>query len=194
MSFQSENIELDNCPRAEIAEYLDGELSLRSELEIELHFAQCKLCSEELKAQEKVSTTLEILLEDEEKEGITLPENFTKIVTTNAESNLDGLRSPKERSRALFICCILFLMVLFGFGTKGETVLFAVEKFSDQSLAVGGFILHLFYTLALGVSAIFGSLCMKFVFTSTLTLLGIVTAFVITALILSRMVFRFNRT
>jgi hypothetical protein len=193
MNVRSEKIKDLNCPRAEITEYLDGELAPDAELGLELHFADCGICAEELNSQKKVSATLEILLENENK-NIKLPKNFTKVITANAESNLDGLRSPKERSRALFICAILVLLGLFGFGTESKPMLFAVEKFTDQFLAVGGFIMHLFYTLSLGISAIFGSLCHKFIFSSTLTLLLIVTAFVIGSMILSRMVFRYNRS
>lgn len=193
MNLPSEKIEDLVCPRAEIAEYIDGELSPGVELDLELHFADCEICAEELNAQKKVSSTLEILLEGEDK-NISLPKNFTQVITANAESNLDGLRSPQERSRGLFICAILFLFILIGFSTEGETILFAVEKFTDQFLAVGGFILHLFYTLSIGISAVFGSLCHKFIFTSTLTLLLIVSAFVIGFMILSRMVFRYNRS
>lgn len=193
MNLHTEKIEGNYCPRPEIVEYLDGELSPRAEFDLEMHFSGCKTCQEELNAQKKVSTTLEIMLE-EEKESIELPENFTKVVTAKAESNMDGLRSPKERSRALFICAILFLFLLFGLGTKGKAVLFAMEKFTDQFLAVGGFVLHLFYTVALGFSAIFGSLCSKFIFGSTITILLITTIFIFATWMLSRMVLRFNRS
>jgi hypothetical protein len=192
MNFDTEKIEGSDCPRQEIVEYIDGELSSREEFDFELHLAGCQICVEELNAQKKVSTSLEIMLEDESSQ-IQLPENFTKIVTAKAESNLSGLRSPKERSRGLFICAILFLLIIFSFGINGETVLFAYEKFTVQFLAVGGFVLHLFYQLALGISATFGSLCVKFIFSSTLTLLSIITTFVIASMILSRMIFRFNR-
>ena len=194
MNSQFENTEIScSGPRAEIAEYIDGELAPQAELEFDLHCAICKICRDELNAQKKVSSTLEILL-DENPEQIELPENFTKIVTAKAESNLDGLRNPKERSRALFICAILFLFLIFGFGTESGTVLFAVEKFAEQMFAVGGFIFHLFYLLLFGISTIFGSLFKKFVFSSSLTLLLTAGTFVISFFILSRMVLRFNRS
>jgi len=193
MNLPSPKIEDTCCPRFEIAEYLDGELSSREELDLELHFAGCRICANEINAQKKVSSTLEILLE-EEKDEIPLPENFIKVITTKAETNLDGLRCSKERSRGLFICAMLFLIIAFGFGLEGRTVNFALETFTDQFMAVGGFIFHLFYTLSLGVSAVFGSLCKKFIFSSTLTLLTIVTVFVFASMILSRLVIRFNRT
>lgn len=193
MDLRSEKIDGRNCPRVEIAEYLDGELPSREEFELEFHFAKCKVCAAELNAQKQVSSTLEIFLEQEQVK-IELPKDFTKKVTVKAESNLEGVRSPKERSRGLFICGILFLLVAIGFSTEGKTLLFAVEKFTDQFLAVGGFVFHLFYTLSIGISAIFGSLCQRFIFSSTLALLMTVTAFVLAFMILSRMVFRYNRS
>ena len=193
MKNQFEKIEGEDCPRVEIAEYIDRKLKLRDELDLELHFAQCETCATELKAQEKVSTTLEILLE-EEKETIKLPENFTKIVTAKAESNLDGVRSRKERSKGLFIFAILFAMIAFAIGLEGKTITFAFEKFADQFLAVGGFVTHLFYQLVLGVSVVFGSMSNNFVFSSTLTFLAIVITFVLAFLMLSRMIFLYNRT
>ncbi len=193
MNFQTEKFGKKVCPRPEITEYLDGELKPGEELELEIHFAECKVCLDELNSQKQVSSSLEILL-DAEKDEIELPVNFTKVVTAKAESNLDGVRSPKERSRALFICAILFTFLIFGFGTESETLLFAVEKFAEQVLAVGGFVLHLFYSLTVGISAIFGSFCNEFVFSSGLVLLGLAIVFVISFLILSRMILRFNRS
>ncbi len=182
-----------SCPRVEIAEYVDGELSSRDELDLEVHFAECGVCSNELNSQKQVLTTLEIVLE-EEKESIQLPADFTKIVTANAESNLDGLKTSKEHSHALFIFAMLFLLIAFGFGIEGDTLVFAFNRFSDQFFAVSGFILHLVFTLSLGVSAIFGSLCSKFIFSSSLSLLLIVATFVLAFIALSRMVFRFDHS
>ncbi len=193
MSLQNEQVKHSECPRAEIVEYLDGELFPRVEFDLELHFANCGICFDELNSQKKVSTTLEILLE-EESELINLPENFTKVVTVNAESDLTGLRSPQERSKALLICVILFVLIAFGFSVKGEIVIFAVERFSGQIFAVGSFVLHLFYTLAIGISAIFGSLTDKFIFSSTVMIIFIITSFVTSFYTLSRMVFRYNHT
>lgn len=192
MNLQSEKIEDSCCPRAEIAEYIDGELLPSDELDLELHFAICEICFDELNSQKKVSSTLEILLED--SSHIELPENFTKVVTAKAESNLDGLRSPKERGNALLICAILFLLLLLGFGTESQTILLAVEKFTEQIFAVGGFVFHLFYTLTFGISVIFGSVFHKFIFSSVSILLLLTVTFVISFLILSRMVFSFRRS
>jgi len=191
MNSFGENIEV-SCPREEVFTYLDGELSPAEEFDIEIHFADCKICRDEINAQKKVSTTLEIMLEQESKE-IEVPENFTKVITTRAESNVSGLRQPKERSKALLICTILFFLAVIGLGTELKSVLRAFEKTAEQFAAVGGFIFHLVYDLANGVSVVLRYLSHRFIFTSAISLILIVAFFVFTSLALSRFVLRYNR-
>ncbi len=69
------------CPKSEIAAYIDGELSPRQELDLELHLAACRSCAEELNEQKKLLCALDFALEDESE--IELPENFTKVIVTN---------------------------------------------------------------------------------------------------------------
>src|SRR5215207_7269746 len=88
-----------DCPRIEIAAYVDGELSPREEFDLEMHFAVCETCSAELNEQKKLLYALDFALENEDE--IELPENFTKVVVATAESNVKGLRCPRERNRAL---------------------------------------------------------------------------------------------
>ncbi|MGI8543419.1 MAG: anti-sigma factor family protein [Aridibacter sp.] len=193
MNLQSEQIKDSCCPREEIVAYIDGELSPREELDLDLHFSKCKICTRELNSQKKVSTTLEILLEDK-AEDIKLPENFTKVITAKAESNVSGLRHPKERLSAVFISAILVLLVVVGLRTQFETVSFAVQKFTHQFLAVVGFIWHTIIDVALVFAVILRSLSQHFVYGSALTLVLILAVFAMTALILSRMVLHFQRS
>lgn len=193
MGLQNGKNKDSDCPCAEIAEYLDGELSASDEMRLELHLAGCGCCRDELNRQKKVSVTLELLL-DERHEEIELPENFTRVVTARAESDLDGLRSPKERSRGLFIFGILFVLLLFGLGTEGETVVLAVEQFAEQMLAVGGFVFRLVYTLTFGLSAILSAVCHKMVVGSGPVLLLAGIGFVVSFVLLSRMILRFGRS
>ena len=192
MKLSSEQFEINECSREMIFTYLDGELSASEELALEFHIAECKSCREELNSQKQVSTTLEILLEKDEKD-FELPAGFSKTITANAESNLENVRSPKERSKALFICVLLGFLVLIGYGTKLDSLWMASEKFATQIMAVGGFIGHLFYTLAVGTSVIFGFLSHRFVVNSLLTL-TLLAVFICSSLILSRLVFRYNRS
>lgn len=160
---ESEN----SCPRALIAVYIDGELAPREELELERHFAVCPSCAAELNEQKKLLHALDFALEEE----FELPADFTKTVVTRAESNVKGLRCPKERSRALFICTLLFLLVILGLGSETEAVLAVFVTFFEQVWVVGGFVAHLVYDVAFGITVILRSLGHQFVYSSALALL-----------------------
>ena len=190
----SEAAKFENtCPREDIFAYLDGELSPDEELHLEFHFAECKNCADEVNAQKKVSNSLEIILEDEMK-NIELPENFTKVVTAKAESNVGGLRKKREIKRALWISGGLLFLVTLGLGTKIKGVWLTFESFSEQFSAVIGFVSHLVYDTAVGVSVILRSLSHKFVFGSFISLFLVMAFFIVAFLSLSRLILRHNRS
>jgi len=180
------------CPREEIAAYVDGEISPREELELEMHFAVCKTCSEELNTQKKLLCALDSALLSERE--IEIPENFVRVVVTKAESSVSGLRRPQERWTALFICSALFLLVLIGLGEETGTIFAAFGKFAEQFMAVGSFIAHLIYDFAVGITVILRSLSNQFVFNSAVSVGLIIILFLLSLLTVSRLVVRFNRT
>ena len=133
--------------RDDIAAYLDGELSPKGELSLEMHLADCSTCSEELNLQKQLLLGLESGLRD--GLDIEVPKDFAKVVVANAESTVAGLRRPRERSNALFICGALSLFVLLCFGVSAGATLFL-----DQVTAVASFVGHLVYDLFIGVVVI----------------------------------------
>lgn len=186
-----ENAEkLNACPRAEIAEYIDGELSPHAELDLEMHFLGCEICTHELNQQKKLLNALDIALE-EEKELI-LPDNFTKIVVANAENRVSGLRGSKERLNALLICAVLFFLVILGIGSESEKVVETGANFIDQIAAVGSFFGHLIYDFAIGLTVILKSLCFQFVNRSAFSLILLAILLGISALVFSRLITEFN--
>ncbi|MCU1290275.1 MAG: hypothetical protein JWN60_2504 [Acidobacteria bacterium] len=186
MSFQ--DVEISNeCQRADIAAYIDGELSQREELELEMHLAVCESCAEELNQQKKLLRALDFALEEEKFE---LPENFTKVVVANAESRVSGLRRSSERFNALLICSALFLLVLIGLGAEAKSVLFSFGRVFEQFLVVGSFAFHLIYDIALGIIVIVRSLLFQFVFSSTVSIALFTVIFGFSAVIFSRLLFR----
>ena len=191
MNQQADTIQ-ESCPRCEIVDYIDGELSPQEELELEMHLANCRPCADELNEQKKLLCFLDNALEDENE--IELPENFTKVIVTTAESTVSGLRSPQERFRALFICAALFLLVLLGLGRETETVFASFSQFGEQFLAVAGFVFHLFYDIAFGATVILRSLSNQYVVGSAASLAFLGVLFVISLLIFSRLVIRYNRS
>lgn len=191
MNLQTEKQE-EACPRMEIAAYIDGELSPREELELERHFAVCASCKAEFNEQKKLLCALDLAFVGEKE--FELPENFTKTIVINAESNVKGLRCPKERSRALFLCAGLFLLIILGLGSETETVFSTFAVFFEQVRAVGGFVGYLIYEAAIALTTILRLIGKQFIFNSTFALVGW-GAFLMTFLyMLSRLMLRFSRS
>src|SRR5436190_12740079 len=106
----------NTCPIDEISAYIDGELDAAREFEMDLHFAGCQTCACELNEQKNFLRNLDVSLGHDRE--VELPPNFTKLIVANAESTVSGLRRPRERFNALFICSGLLLFVLFATGAE----------------------------------------------------------------------------
>jgi predicted anti-sigma-YlaC factor YlaD len=177
-----------SCPREEIAAYIDGELSSREELDLEQHLAVCPTCLAELNEQKKLLSALNFALEDENE--IELPENFTRIVVANAESNVKGLRCPRERNRAIFVCIALFLLIAFGLGAESSNTFGMIAAVGERTFAVGGFFVHLISDITIAFGVILRSICLPFVFKSTLTIVMTVGSFLLSLFLFSRLLSR----
>jgi anti-sigma factor RsiW len=191
MNLQTAKTE-NNCPRFEIAAYIDGELLPRDELRLEAHVAGCKDCLAELNLQKQMLSVLDFGLRD--KTEIELPKNFAKVVAVRAESRVSGLRSKEERFRALFLCVFLFLIILIGLGSEIEIVLAAFGKIGEKMLAVVGFAWHLAFDLAIGTTVILRSLSGQFVFNSVQSFVVIACLFTVSAILLSRQISRYKQS
>lgn len=143
------------CPTDEIAAYIDGELDPLFERELEAHLATCELCVRELNEQKQFLCGLNASLKHEAE--MDLPANFTKLVVANAESSVSGLRRPRERYNAVFICAGLFLFGLFALGTDAGKIYEGIAGAFDQIGAVGGFFGRIVYSVFLGISIILRS-------------------------------------
>jgi anti-sigma factor RsiW len=191
MNLQTSTIE-KNCPRSEIAAYIDGELSPRAELALEMHVAGCRDCLDELNLQKQLICALDYGLEKQPE--IELPKNFAKVVAVRAESGVCGLRSKEERFRALFICSFLLLFVLLGLGAETGRIFAAFGKIGEQAVIIAGFAGHLVYDLAVGVTIILRSLSGQFVFNSLISIALTILLFTVSALLLTRLISRYNRS
>ena len=172
------------CPSADISAYLDGELSPQREIELEKHFAGCPVCSEELNIQKTILCAISSSLENERE--IELPENFTKVVVANAESRVSGLRRPRERYNAVFICAGLFFFCLFALGADSTKFFGAAVQVFDQIAAVGVFVAHVAYDLAIGAVIILRSITSQFLSDSTFSFV-VPGMFAVSLFILSRL-------
>jgi len=144
------------CPTDEIAAYVDGELDAALEMQMDLHFASCKACASELNHQKEFLRNLDLSLACERE--LELPENFVKQVVANAESTVSGLRRPRERFNALFICAGLGLFVLFAMGTDAGALLDKTADALGQTAAIGGIFGHMVYSLFIGIAIVVRSI------------------------------------
>jgi predicted anti-sigma-YlaC factor YlaD len=139
------------CPRAEIAAYLDGELSATAEAEFEKHLADCKICAERLNEQKRLLCALDFAFDDEK--SFELPPNFARTVAIQAESDISGLRSQKEMVRAFVLILALFLTgVLVGVAGKRSGVF---AELLTSLVTAARLFWSLFYDLSLGAIIIF---------------------------------------
>ena len=183
--------EIVNCPLDEIASYVDGELSPSDEAAFETHLAGCRVCRTELNHQKEFLFALRASLESEN--DIPLPKDFTRTIVANAESRVSGLRRPRERFTAIFICVALFFFALFALGGETGTVWSAFGSIVEKILAVGSvvlrFVFNVSYSIAVVARSLFSHVEGSWVIAMTLILLGVAALFVF-----SRAIIRNSRT
>jgi hypothetical protein len=144
------------CPTDEISAYIDGELDLVREVEMDAHFAVCQACTLELNRQKQFLCGLNASLNQEK--DIELPAGFTKSIVANAESTVTGVRRPRELYNAMFICVGLLLFVLFAMGPEASRLFDGLARVVDQLTAVGGVFGRLIYSVFLGVAIVVRSI------------------------------------
>jgi hypothetical protein len=187
MKVQHNNFE---CPSEDIAFYIDGELDLARELELDAHFSTCAVCTRELNQQKQFLCGLESSLKYEGEPE--LPANFTKLIVTNAESHVSGLRRPAERFNAIFICVAFVLFFLFAMGSEAGKMLAGFYLVLDQIVAVGGFFGHLVYSVFLGITIVSRTFAAQFRL-DVLIALVFALLFAASTLFVSRKVLRIRR-
>ncbi|HZI47626.1 MAG TPA: zf-HC2 domain-containing protein [Pyrinomonadaceae bacterium] len=112
-----------DCPREEIAAYLDGELDSNALISFEEHVAQCAGCAAELRSQRQLLCTLEAAFRNTRRQ-FQLPDNFTRVVAAHAENDMRGLRHKVERRRALQLCAALLLAAFMLLGAASNSLIF----------------------------------------------------------------------
>lgn len=188
----SPTITIENfCPRPSLAAYIDGELLPREELELEAHLAVCRTCAAELNEQKKLLCVLDFALEGERE--IELPANFTEVIVTNAQSNVSGLRSPRERFKAFSVCLGLLFLGLFGLNGDAATIFNAFLKTVDKFAAVFSFVFHLIYNISIGTAVILRSLGSQFVTHSSIALIFLIAFLSVSLFAISRLFVRYGR-
>lgn len=185
--------ENNNCPREEIAAFLDGELDGAGLTGFEDHVEQCHDCAKELRSQRQLLCTLEAAFG---KSGrIDLPENFTRIVAAHAENDMQGLRHKIEYRRAMKLCAVLLLAAFTLLGAASDNLIFQpIGAF----LRIGGRALDmLLHTMAGAVEGI--AIIARMIARTTITSprgfgILIVVVFLIAISLLPRLIANYHRT
>ncbi len=116
------NENIINCLGEDVAAYLDGELSDTALTRFENHLKSCAQCAAELRAQRQLLCTLDVAFSD--SRSFALPQDFARIVTKRAESDLSGMRQRPERRRALKLCAALALVSFGLMGAAARAIVF----------------------------------------------------------------------
>jgi predicted anti-sigma-YlaC factor YlaD len=172
MSLQDSIIQ-QNCPSEEIFHYLEGELSATEELSLEKHFAECETCLNEFSSQKELSRALNFAFNEESE--IELPKDYTKVIVSKAESNVSGLRTKRELTKAIFLSCALFLILAIGFRGETEKGFATTREFGREILTVLGFVTHFIYEISIGLVVVLRFLGQQVVF-SPLFLFALISA------------------
>jgi anti-sigma factor RsiW len=189
-----ERTEINNevlCPSPDIAAYVDGELTPDQELQLDLHMAGCRVCSDELNLQKNLLNALEGSLDERAFE---LPKDFAKTVIVNAESRVSGLRHPTERRRAAVVFSALLLVAILVLGGNVGVVFAAAATIAEKAIAVIVSVGHFVYDIALGSVIIVRSVASDLVFDSANGVALLLLVLVVSLLLSSRLLVRFHRT
>jgi predicted anti-sigma-YlaC factor YlaD len=185
---------IEGCRREEIAAYLDGELN-RDDLSLfEEHLSECPECARELQEQRRLLCALDFALGGDDP-SIALPRNFAKVVAVHAESDMSGVRHPKERRRALWLCTGLALIAfaLLG-GSSLNTSLFVPLRIAVRYLtSVTGIISNALYDAGVGLAVILRAVGRHFIFESHPFGLLAFLLFAIALALLPRLIVRYHR-
>ena len=183
-----------NCRREEIVAYLDGEVDAASLERLEQHFANCEECAAELRVQRRLLQELNFALMDEP--AIEMPKNFAQVVAARAQSDMSGMRAPRERRRALGLCVALVAVsfALLGSTALGESVLAVPRAIWKVGAALFGFLGHALYDAGTGVAVISRGLGGHLLFESRVSSLLVLILIALAFFTLARLIIRYHRT
>lgn len=96
------------CPHVEsVAAYLDGEMCAATEAAFESHAKDCRACSEGVKEQRRLLCLLDTAFDERAASKLDLPDDFARVVTARAKTDMCGLRARSERAFSLKLSLLL---------------------------------------------------------------------------------------
>jgi hypothetical protein len=185
-------VQNQTCDEFEIAAYIDGGLSLTQEFEIEEHFENCADCTKKLEEQKRLLCAIDSAFSPLEP-SFELPKNFASTIVTRAESNVNGLRCPVERKRALSYCIILVSAAVIIIGESQFRFLNFIQRISETIFSILSFAWHFIYDAASGISSIFGEISERLFFFSGSSTMLLFLVFILALIAFSRLLIRYHR-
>ena len=181
------------CRSEEIAAYVDGELDARAHALFEEHVAECAACAEELKVQQRILRELDSALAVDVFGE--MPGNFARVVAARAQSDLSGVRTRRERRRALRLCAALTALsvALLGTAAVSESVLAPLRVIWRFCVAIFTFLGHALYDLGAGLAVISRAVGFHLLFESRGLGLLLVLLFVTALFMLRRLIVGYHR-
>jgi predicted anti-sigma-YlaC factor YlaD len=187
-----ESLATKPCEEFEIAAYIDGDLSSIQEFEMEKHFKVCTACSKELAEQKRLLRAMDFAFTSPES-SFEIPKDFAATIVTRAESNVNGLRCPIERKRALTYCVLLISIAIIGIGESRFRVLDLIQRLADNVFSIISFAGHFIYDAAAGIGSIFSGISERlFLFSDSSTVL-LFLIFILALIAFSRLLIRYHR-
>lgn len=189
--------QFDDCQSEEVAAYLDGEMNAQTAALFEEHLAVCARCAGLLQEQRRLLCALDFALGDRGGQDIQLPTNFSRVVATQAQSDLRGLRTERaERRCALRLClalaCASFL--LLGSAALSESVFKPVALLFRHAGTVLGFVARALYDVGAGVAVLLRSFGGHAIFESYSLAALVLLSLAVSAVLLPRLISSYHRT
>ena len=136
------------CATEKIAALIDGELDVNERADFEAHLVECDRCSSELLAQKQFMCELDSALAG--PFDLEVPDNFARVVSVRAESDMRGVRAASEHKRAFYYCLLLALSAFALLGvTASQALLGSVEAGAVKVISIGELLLKAAYDAAL---------------------------------------------
>lgn len=149
----SQNFNAGECIISNISAYIDGELSPADEAVFEAHVAACADCRRDLNDQKLFVSAVEATLHRDD--AIHIPTDFSRKITAAAESTVSGLRDPKERTRAAWICVGLIAATLLLAGAEALGIFAGI---AETATAVAQLAFNIFTAAAVAVAVLLRSI------------------------------------
>ena len=177
---------------ANVAAYLDGQLDIAGIDQFEAHVEACRSCRAELNAQRQFLCELDSVLSTPKE--LSIPQDFARIVSARAASDMSGVRTGGERRRALLVCLALSItaFVLLG-AAAGTSLLVSAALVTNKVLGVLSLLWTTLHDAVIGMTIVSRVIVRMFLPESPLSNLAAAVVLVLAVASLSHLIISYHR-